>query len=152
MSDINLKNFLTGQVSKQEVVNFAVREVYKQGRASAGPNSCLYRGTGGRKCAIGHLIPDEEYNSEMDSPFSHGIGSVGIDAGALVEKFFAKKYDISPTSEDIETRLEFLNKLQMTHDRAHWRSIQGDKDSFNYHFEQTVIPFCIEENLTYPLA
>lgn len=29
-------------------------------------SSCAYRGDGGMKCAAGHLIPDEEYKSDMD--------------------------------------------------------------------------------------
>lgn len=28
---------------------------------------CVYRGPGGLKCAIGFLIPDEEYRSEMEN-------------------------------------------------------------------------------------
>ena len=30
--------------------------------------NCLYRGPNGLKCAIGHCIPDERYDREMDNP------------------------------------------------------------------------------------
>ncbi len=30
-------------------------------------NSCRYRGYDGRKCAIGHLIPDEAYDSKYET-------------------------------------------------------------------------------------
>lgn len=28
--------------------------------------ACAYRGEGGRKCAVGHLIPDDKYSTELE--------------------------------------------------------------------------------------
>ena len=55
-------------MNNQEVFNMAVRGLAWQGfRRSVSPSGrCQYRGGGGRKCAIGHCIPDEEYMPEME--------------------------------------------------------------------------------------
>jgi hypothetical protein len=46
--------------SKQELFEIAVRGVYAQGRQSISKTGqCRYRGPGGTKCAVGHLIDDE---------------------------------------------------------------------------------------------
>ena len=39
---------------------------------------CLYRGPNGRKCAIGHLIPDDKYKQKMegDNIFARSIRSL----------------------------------------------------------------------------
>lgn len=38
----------------------------KQAARSAHGLRCLYRGPGGRKCAVGCLIPDEKYTSNIE--------------------------------------------------------------------------------------
>lgn len=57
--------------SLQEVYDTAVAGMASQGFQPAyntdyGGPSCAYRGTEGRKCAIGWCIPDELYVSEME--------------------------------------------------------------------------------------
>lgn len=52
----------------QEIFDTAVRGVLLQGGPSIGPAGrvCLLRGDYGRKCALGHLIPDEAYFRGME--------------------------------------------------------------------------------------
>lgn len=59
-------------MERQEAFEKAVRGLAGQGwersvTTQEGPyTQCCYRGDGGRKCAIGHLIPDEDYSPRME--------------------------------------------------------------------------------------
>ena len=59
-------------MTDQEVFDKVVLALRKQGRKSTrlngyGQRICRYRGDYGRKCAAGHLIPDELYDRRMES-------------------------------------------------------------------------------------
>lgn len=72
---------------------------------------CLYRGFNGKKCAIGHCIPDELYDPEMDKPASNTfladiLRSIGF---------------IYPNQSDhggYRKRLDFAIALQSCHDKS----------------------------------
>lgn len=50
-----------------KAVETAIRALYKQGRRSVDAGGyCRYRGYGGTKCAVGMLIPDEDYKSDFE--------------------------------------------------------------------------------------
>lgn len=52
----------------QQVFDNALNGVRGQGyKPSMSVDGCAYRGFGGRKCAIGHCIPDELYDPSMDA-------------------------------------------------------------------------------------
>ena len=53
-------------MTKQTIFNKVVRHLRQQGQKSSDQNGCLYRGPNGTKCAIGCLIPDKKYNSNME--------------------------------------------------------------------------------------
>ena len=58
-------------MTDQEVFDKVVLALRKQGRKSTklnryGHRTCRYRGDYGRKCAAGHLIPDELYDRRME--------------------------------------------------------------------------------------
>ena len=60
-------------MTPQEVFDTVVAALVKQGRKSLAENGdpsiskdCRYRGDDGLKCAIGHLIPDDEYAEWME--------------------------------------------------------------------------------------
>lgn len=52
-------------MKKQEIFDTAVAALIKQGEPSY-DDGCYYRGPGGAKCAIGHLIPDEKYSEGLE--------------------------------------------------------------------------------------
>ena len=53
-------------IEAQELYDFVVAAIVKQGRPSVGDNDrCLYRGPDGLKCAAGHVIPDGIYSPEI---------------------------------------------------------------------------------------
>src|SRR5688572_22787664 len=58
------------EMTRQEMFDTAARGVIAQGRASCQGYGCLYRlKAGGKvvaKCGVGHLIPDELYDQEME--------------------------------------------------------------------------------------
>lgn len=58
-------------MNKQEIFDTVYEKLLKQGKASTFDGKCRYRGANGNKCAIGHLIPDELYESYME-----GVGFV----------------------------------------------------------------------------
>jgi hypothetical protein len=99
-------------LTKQEAFNIAARGIIDQGGPSVtfgqsylggthGLPRCSYRGDSGSKCAIGHLIPDQEYNDRFDS-FPMSL----VDLCKIVENL--KEMEIS-----------FLNLLQNAHDGAY---------------------------------
>lgn len=55
-------------MTKQETFDIVVKALRKQGRRSIDISGkfCVYRGPEGRKCAVGHLIPDELYYPELE--------------------------------------------------------------------------------------
>ena len=55
-------------IEAQELYDFVVAAIVKQGRPSVGDNDrCLYRGPDGLKCAYGHVHPDSMYSEKMES-------------------------------------------------------------------------------------
>ena len=64
-------------VEAQELYDFVVAAIVKQGRPSVGDNDrCLYRGPDGLKCAAGHVIPDGVYSPvEMENQDISGLCS-----------------------------------------------------------------------------
>ena len=55
-------------MTNQEAFTTMVQHLRKQGCKSQDEQhqTCLYRGPNGLKCAVGALIPDEEYREEWD--------------------------------------------------------------------------------------
>lgn len=59
----------------QEIFDFVVLKLREQGAKSMSPKgnpdsttgiNCAYRGDKGRKCAAGHLIPDDQYHPSFE--------------------------------------------------------------------------------------
>lgn len=59
-------------MTRQEMFEKAVRGLHAQGYAQSRAShngrdpSCAYRGVDDRRCAVGHLIPDEAYQSTLE--------------------------------------------------------------------------------------
>jgi hypothetical protein len=90
------------QEQKQAYFDAAVAGLASQGftRAVHDGGSCAYRGVGGKKCALGHLIPDERYEPEME-------GGVNAAVRAVLGR------------DDIEDDFYWFSKLQNCHDLAY---------------------------------
>lgn len=83
-----------------EVIDLVTKHLLCQNKRSAtildGKSMCLYRGPDGTKCAVGVLIPDEEYSVYFENKIP-----VHLDC---------------PSLRDID--LAVLNKLQAIHDNV----------------------------------
>ncbi|MBB3997244.1 hypothetical protein [Aureimonas pseudogalii] len=68
--------------------------------------SCAYRGVDGRRCAIGHCIPDDLYTGKMEG------ASVGTSASGFIEAFevFARLFGLISIND--------IRRLQDMHDGA----------------------------------
>lgn len=54
-------------MTSQEAFDIVLKNLREQGVASYRNGSCRFRGCDGGKCAVGWLIPDDEYSPEMDA-------------------------------------------------------------------------------------
>jgi hypothetical protein len=83
-------------MNNQEIFDTVLNGIRIQKRPSVADFGCVLRGPCGTKCAIGWLIPDEAYDSDME-----GIGPYAAARRAGV--------DITP---------DFANALQSAHDNS----------------------------------
>jgi len=68
MTDLLTRIEQNQPVEAQELYDYIVEAIVKQGRPSVGDNDrCLYRGPGGLKCAYGHVHPDSMYSEDMEN-------------------------------------------------------------------------------------
>ncbi len=89
-------------IEAQELYDFVVAAIVKQGRPSVGDNDrCLYRGPDGLKCAAGHVIPDSMYSKKMES----------LDVGRLSE--------LNLIPESLFPHKKLLKNLQEDHDEGY---------------------------------
>lgn len=99
--------------TKQELFDKVANHLLTQNAVSEdGKGNCMYRGEGGLKCAVGVLIPDQFYNSDMESLIVNPEG--GIVANVLVQEAGVDK-----------DHLRLLAKLQFLHDNVRvskWRN------------------------------
>ena len=83
MTDLLARIEQNQPVEAQELYDYIVEAIVKQGRPSVGDNDrCLYRGPDGLKCAYGHVHPDSMYSPvRMEN---HGVDTLRRD-GKLPE-------------------------------------------------------------------
>jgi hypothetical protein len=73
-------------MNSQELFDIVAKHLLTQDRQSLDSDgSCMYRGCGGRMCAIGVLIPDELYEPWMDANGALTRVIVAIDLGEHYE-------------------------------------------------------------------
>jgi len=90
----------------QEMFNQAYLGVIAQGgQSSDGLGHCMYRGPEGRKCAVGHLLPDESYHRRLEGK------SVDYGSGALKPALIQAGIDMGDKSTKA-----LLAKMQYIHD------------------------------------
>jgi hypothetical protein len=98
-----VKGFISGHFNKQQVYDFVRDKLIAQERGSVNINyrGCAYRGVDGAKCAVGWLIPDRQYNKDMEGDVDNLFNYYNIDTHS--NKSTVDKY-------------EFLTRLQSVHD------------------------------------
>jgi hypothetical protein len=116
----------------QELFDRAVKGILQQGKPSRASANCLYRGPEGAKCAVGHLISDEQ------------IKTFKIKEGDAADGFHPDLYATLMPGVYVPTAKSFLLSLQMVHDGS-------NRSNFLEVFNQRAIAFAKEWNLTPPL-
>lgn len=118
--------------SLSEAKQFAFDEVYKGLEAQGWRRSmsttqygvCAYRGEGDRKCAAGHLIPDELYNKQLEGRTVQYM----IEFKDVLVEPLRVWLNAAPLEEYTEF-LEFVLALQRNHDDV---SEYGMRERFDY--------------------
>lgn len=59
--------------SNQQLFEFMVTNLYKQGCKSEQHGKCKYRNYESKSCAVGFLIPDDAYDPEMEGRAAHAL-------------------------------------------------------------------------------
>lgn len=96
-------------MDRQEIFDKVAQHLITQGKPSAsydneGIKHCLYRGPDGTKCAVGCLIPDEEYSKDIESYRVRHIIEVSLTEG------------INPVISSFSNDVNLLHDLQKVHD------------------------------------
>lgn len=90
--------------TNQEIFNKVAFHLLSQNKKSRTKIECLYRGPDGLKCAIGCLIPDEDYSSKFE-----GYGLKRAEEWSELGEYFLK-------NNYTEENLYFMKELQLIHD------------------------------------
>ncbi len=101
-------------MTRQEILNKMVAGMDSQGWVKSclqgNENLCAYRDSEGRKCAVGHLIPDEVYDADMDIIFN-GIEELNEEYCLFNNEdiFFLEEYQTAHDNTDSpeEREMEF---------------------------------------------
>jgi hypothetical protein len=130
-------------VTKQEIFNKVWLGLNGQNWKRSVDNKtecCVYRGPGGLKCAVGHLISDENYDPKME----------GSCVTNMLEHYpFALGEEFSNPDADI---YEFLDALQDAHDvsRVSTLGIESEDLQFGDDMKAAFIKFADIHNLEIP--
>lgn len=130
---------INNPTNKNEVFDFVLKNIIKQG----GPSldiftwECMYRGSNGRKCAVGILIPDEDFDPNFEGlkpwiDMTHIETPIPENRLILINYLKSKNYD-----------LKFLRDLQLIHDEC------SDIDDFNFHYANKMIEYAKNHNIIY---
>lgn len=91
---------------KETIVRLVAQNIIDQGGFAMQNGGCKYRAADGKKCAIGGLIPDEMYNSNMECNSARSLLSYYSE----LKKYLTETYGVSDP--------EFWLKLQIrVHDK-----------------------------------
>lgn len=126
-------------LDRQEVFNTVYTKLREQGKRSivleGTRQRCMYRGEGGTRCAIGHLIPDELYSEELEG---QTVGQICSDPEkANIVEVLNKVF-----GEITELDIHFLNALQFAHDN--WTDCT--LHTLNTNFRRVAEQFTLEFN------
>jgi len=117
VKDITLSTI--NQFTKLEIIAFVREKLLAQNVRSVSDDDdmCMYRGPKGRKCAIGHLISDDEYDEKMES--------------SSVNWYHFRRFEISP---DRRALLAQLQDIHDTHSPENWAEYFAELEA---HYKQS---------------
>lgn len=112
-------------MTAQEIFDKVITHLRKQGKATnaGGGNTCFYRTRDGKSCAVGCLIPNEEYLPNMEGQNISGLMTNFPDT--------MNKLGLSP-------HIELLKALQWAHDVYPVEQWEGGWASLASRFDLTM--------------
>ncbi len=126
-------------MTPQEIFDKVAKHLFTQGCRSAEldedtDSACLYRGPEGRMCAVGVLIPDELYNTDMEyMNAAYLIGNVG-----------------SPFPAWMKANENLLHSLQISHDRSHnWLNSEAMRERLRAVATQYALSSAVLDGLSF---
>jgi len=119
MTDLLTRIEKNQPIEAQELYDYIVEAIVKQGRPSVGDNDrCLYRGPDGLKCAAGHVIPDSFYSALM----KENAGVFQLETEGRLPKSLIPHVNLMGYLQDAHdvaaTRMEFMNTFLLDADRT----------------------------------
>lgn len=100
-------------MNTQQAFDTITNHLYTQKVRATHDNGCSYRGNNGTMCAVGCVLPDEFYVSEMDSCFDADKKYPGIEGVGIID--IARYFNLPGW---MYVNLEFLTEMQRFHDNA----------------------------------
>lgn len=96
----------------QEAFNHILRAARAAGyvRSEDGNDNCRYRGPGGTRCLVGHILPDSEYVAAFEGHPVEALAEEGIPAGTPFAGW--------GEPDDIRSPLGLLVEMQSCHDEV----------------------------------
>lgn len=106
-------------MTAQEIFDTVARHLIEQGRRAieSYEGNCAYRGVGGTKCAVGVLIPDDQYTPQIEGA-SVAFVNLGRDAGAKLAPARAALKQVLTDLGLLPDHTALLIDLQRAHDNA----------------------------------
>jgi hypothetical protein len=147
MANPTLESYLKGKHSLKETALYIKDKLVQQGSGAISPaGSCAYR-INGKACAIGQIIPDEEYNKNETLFQEIKQGKIDIDDDLVYLVNTSKTINNISVEEYIEyfhkdythelKKIDYLSSLQSIHDVAATSQFsKGGK--FIEHFQNAV--------------
>lgn len=128
-------------MNKQDILNIVVPAMREQRRPAMGASTCLYRGPGGTKCAVGHILTDEEAALLQPSD----------DYSEAIKHAEDEFWEARP---DLREHQSFLAELQRAHDeRAEDISLGGiDEEEWFEGWETRAQKVATDYGLEWPHA
>lgn len=97
-------------MKRQEIFETVAKHLFNQGEQALSPGSgyCRYKTPDGLKCAVGILIPDEQYDEVLEEK----------DVSHLIAFCQADNFKTAPVVRSFKRHAAFLTDLQNVHDSS----------------------------------
>jgi hypothetical protein len=130
-------------MTPQEIFDKVATHLAKQGHRAVDGDSCMYRGSKGTMCAMGCLIPDEEYNHDTME---------GRGASVLLVHYFVQD---KPVMMQLYNNRELVRELQASHDVSDREAgLSGRPATINGRLREVASQFSLDvsiiDTLTFP--
>lgn len=135
---MNLTDVLSGKIKLVDAVDYAEAKIIEQGKAAVNDGRCVYRAEDGSKCAIGHIITDEEINAIVNDLQSREDGyTYSTDTlGGISSLLFAGQNVIKQSINERYYKVKnVLAELQNAHDDYH------DAENYIEEFKKSMAEF-----------